>query len=570
MKKYKKTGYIKIILVVFVMFNINIYSATAKTVTEDCQYDIAKLDIEVNVTENNTYYITEKYDLSYYSNEELCKKIPLFFDGIDRHISNIEVKSNTGKEVISNIQKDSDNILVYFKNKQSDANESFTVSYTYIMGNDMDDTKDFFYYDLIGNEWATTIDGININVFMPTDFSGEDINLYSTNNKINDKFKYQLDGKVLNIKSSEYLKKNNTLSLAINLPEGYFKVKKDIFCKFPNLIDITVLCFIVIILILTLKNKFCYKILVNSSYEDEENDNNISLLSPIEISYIYNQGASIRDVMFYLYYWDDKGYITLIKEKYDYKIVFKEIFINAPYYEENLYNYLLDMSKDKVLYVSQIKPDFERKAKETITEMKNDLTKKRNIFDTSFNIKGRIYRDISLFLLSLILGILIYDILGKKIYIFETIAFVTIGIHGFISMIQSLFNKNIKYTTARKILLLFELIAPYGILFYAVSTLRIPNLYTVDRFYKGIVISLIALVLFIITLCISYLDIPLSNFGGKIRQELDEERELLMKMQREYIGIEIAYANALDADSTSTLNRDILRNEFREYSDQKI
>lgn len=574
MKTYKRALLLFILLIKFLFlsanFNLKTTFATSELKQEEQDCEISELDINIDVIENNTYYITEAYDMNYYSSEELLREIPLIFDGIKRNVLNIDISGLPEDKIKYNIIESEDSLLIYFKNEDSSNNAKFILSYTYIMGNDMDKSKDFFYYDLIGNEIDTTIDNVNININMPKDFKDESIKLNSSNQRISEIFDYYIKDNNLNIKSSNYMKKNNSLSVSFDLDEGYFNTEKGVFYNIPYLACIIALIFMFIVLILTIKNKVGYKLLINSMYNKNSEEKFVSMYSPLEVSCIYSSKGSIRDVINYLYYWDDMNYITLIKEHNDYKVNFKDFFINAPKYEQSLFDYLLDKSTEKILYISEITPEFKDIAKETIKEAKRDITFNKRIYDVTYKYKGIIYRHMSLLLFSFILGVSTYKILGKPIYIVQVMAIVYLSVHGLISVIEGLFNKSVKYNLFQRVFLIFELITPYILMLNMIKSMTICKIYSTYKYKITILSFIIALVILLFTLLLSYLGVPLSKKGMKINSQLKEEKINLTKIQREYIGNEIAYAKALDVDSTYMINRDILRCEFRDFSDEKI
>lgn len=572
MKIYKRSllSFILLVEVLFVsiFLNIKTTSATDRNLGANCE--VSLLDINIDVIENNTYYITETYDMTYYSSEEISREIPLIFDGIKRNVLNLDVTGFPEDKVIFNIKENKDALLISFKNEDSSNNSRFVLSYTYIMGNDMDKSKDFFYYDLIGNEINTTIDDVNININMPKEITSETIQLTSSNQRISEIFDYYIIDNNLHIKSSHYMKKNNSLSVSFDLEEGYFNTGKGLLYSIPYLTCIIALIFMFIILILIIKNKIGYNFLINSIYNKSDVEKFVSMYSPLEISCIYSSKGSIRDVINFLYYWDDMNYITLIKEHNDYKVIFKDFFINAPKYEQKLFDYLLDKSTNKVLYISKITSDFKDIAKETIKEAKRDIIFNKRIYDVTYKHKGIVYRHISLLLFSFILGISTYKILGKSIYIVQVMAIVYLSIHGLISVVEGLFNKSVKYNIVHRVFLVFELIIPYVLVLNVIKSMTICKIYSTYKYKITLLLFIATLTILIFTLLLSYLGVPLSQKGVKINSQLKEEKINLTKIQREYIGNEIAYAKALDVDSSYMINRDLLRCEFKDFSDEKF
>ena len=62
---------------------------------EDHDYDIALLDTSINVSDSNIYSVTEKITVEHYDNEQLCKVIPLIYDGIKKSVINVKVENTS-------------------------------------------------------------------------------------------------------------------------------------------------------------------------------------------------------------------------------------------------------------------------------------------------------------------------------------------------------------------------------------------------------------------------------------------------------------------------------------------
>ena len=97
-----------------------------------------------------------------------------------------------------------------------------------------------------------------------------------------------------------------------------------------------------------------------------------------------------------------------------------------------------------------------------------------------------------------------YKILGKPIYIVQVMAIVYLSVHGLISVIEGLFNKSVKYNLFQRVFLIFELITPYILMLNMIKSMTICKIYSTYKYKITILSFIIALVILLCTLLLSY------------------------------------------------------------------
>lgn len=186
-KFYKK---IAILLSALVLLSFNIVTssnytnsktnnnstATPTNTANFYPYTIYNYDISIVVNENNTLQITE--NLGVYFNTPrhgIIRKIPIKnkvtrLDGSTSYnysrISNINVAE---KHTIST-ENGNKIIKIGDEDQTLRGPKNYSISYLYDLGKDKIKNYDELYFNLIGNEWDTTISNIDFTITMPKDF----------------------------------------------------------------------------------------------------------------------------------------------------------------------------------------------------------------------------------------------------------------------------------------------------------------------------------------------------------------------------------------------------------------
>lgn len=285
-------------------------------------YEITSYDINMVVNENNTFDITETITAYFnIAKHGIFRKIPL-----RNSVARLDGTESKNRAQISNIEV-SDNYKVsnedgYKVIKIGDANttltgsHTYTIKYTYNIGKDPLKDVDELYFNLIGEEWDTTIDNITFKITMPKEFDESQLgfscgSVGSTNSSNVD---YSVYDKEITGSVKGTLTPKQALTVRLTLPEGYFVgagLKADMFSVFVIILS---LVFLLISYMLWKKYGKDDEVIETVEFYPPEGYN------PAELGFLYKGKADNEDIVSLLIYLANKGYLKI--EETENKVLF--------------------------------------------------------------------------------------------------------------------------------------------------------------------------------------------------------------------------------------------------------
>ena len=302
------------------IFTLTILLITPSFVFAREAFTIDTYDVNINVKEDNSYEITEIINADFGNNKRhgLYRNIPIItsatrnINGKDKKTTQLaKVKDVSVENHKFSEQYELDNYVIKIgdKDKYVTGKQKYIIKYTYILGDDGISAFDDIYYNLIGNDWDTTIDKVNFTINMPKDFDKNLINFTSGaygNTKDNVEYKVQ-DNKIIGYTTS-ILNPHESVTVRIELPDGYFNTSY-ILNKIYDIISLALLgSFLIIVIILFKKYGKDDMIFKQVEFYPPED------LSPPEIAYIAKSGVDTKDIVSLIVYFASKGYIKIIEE----------------------------------------------------------------------------------------------------------------------------------------------------------------------------------------------------------------------------------------------------------------
>lgn len=287
-------------------------------------YTIESYNINMIVNEDNTFDITETIDVNFSTSKHgIYRKIPLRntikrLDGTRSSniakITNIEVS-----ESYTTSSKDGYKII-----KIGDANntfkgkKSYTIKYTYNIGKDPLKSEDELYFNLIGEEWDTSISNVNFTIIMPKRFDktklGFSSGYKSTTNSLN--VSYTVIGNKIEGSLNNTLYSGNAITVRLSLPEGYF-VGASNNLDYVMIVQIAVSILFVIISYNLWKKHGKDDMTVETVEFYPPND-----LNSAEIAFLYKGHSDQKDIVSLLIYLANKKYLRIEEdEKKTFKII---------------------------------------------------------------------------------------------------------------------------------------------------------------------------------------------------------------------------------------------------------
>ena len=345
-------------------------------------YTIENYDIDMIVNENNTFDITEKITANFtgFDKHGIFRKIPLRnsitrLDGTESKnrakISNISVseKYKTSKKNGYKVLKIGD------ENTTVSGEKTYIIKYNYNIGKDPLKDADELYFNLIGDEWDTSISHVSFNIVMPKQFDKAKLGFSSgyTTSTDNSNITYTVNGNTIKGELIEELGENQALTVRLTLSEGYFVGASSNF-------DYTILLQIGISIIFV----FIAYGLWSKYGKDEEVIETVEFYPPdglnsAEIGFLYKGYSDKKDVISLLIYLANKGYLR-IEEYQEGKLIKNKQFviIKVKEYDGNnedertFFNDLF-RNKDEVT-----KYDLYDKFYKTLQKVSSNINKKEN------------------------------------------------------------------------------------------------------------------------------------------------------------------------------------------------
>lgn len=281
-------------------------------------YKIESYNINMIVNEDNTFDITETISVNFtsYGKHGIFRKIPLKnkVERLDGTTSN-NIAKITNISVSDEFTTSNDSgykvIKIGNANKIVNGRKTYTIKYTYNIGKDPLKNADELYYNLIGNEWDTSIDNVTFTITMPKSFdntklgvsAGSSYSLYSYN------VTYKVIGNTIEGSVDSGLPPRQGVTVRLTLPEGYFIGASSNFDYTMLLkIAISIICVIIAYFIW---NKYGRDKMVADTVEFYPPDN----LNSADVAFIYNGYSKQKDIISLLIYLANKGYLRI--EEYE-------------------------------------------------------------------------------------------------------------------------------------------------------------------------------------------------------------------------------------------------------------
>jgi len=369
------------------------------------EYAISKYRIEITVNENNTFfvreYITAYFYKTYYTENSMGKHGILLTMSARNEVTRLDGTKTTKRVGITGIKVEGDQYKVFNEGGSKviqigdpkkaipgNTEKEYIISYLYDIGEDACEGYDEFYFNLTGNDWDTTISGIEFKITMPKEFDESKLGFSAgaPGSTDNSNVSYKVNGNVIKGRYNGVLGPYETLTVRTELPDGYFAGAAD-----P--VDLVMILAIILPLIL-----FGIVFVLWFRYgKDETVIETVEFYPPegynsAEVGFLYRGTAKAVDVVSLLIYLADKGYvaisetlektifsnqrgfrITKIKE-YDGHDPNERLFLNGLFKEKNEVTHI-DLKNSFYTTLDEINKNINRKENyETIFE-KSSLNK---------------------------------------------------------------------------------------------------------------------------------------------------------------------------------------------------
>ncbi len=419
-------------ILVIIMCFILLIPNQSLAVMETNEYTIQSYHINMIVNEDNTFDITENIT-AYFNIEKhgIYRKIPLknSITRTDGSKSNNRAKI-TDIDVSEKYTTSNENgykvIKIGNPHQILTGKQSYTIKYKYNIGKDPLKNADELYFNLIGDQWDTSISNVSFTITMPKSFdksllgfsSGEMGSTDSSN------VTYSVNGNSITGSTINTLNAGQALTVRLTLPEGYFAQASSNIDMFS--IFVIILCAIFILIADRLWAKYG---------KDEQVVETVEFYPPdgynsAEVGFLYNGSVDTKEIISLLIYLANQGYLKIeetqpqgiSKKSKGFRITKIKEYDGNNEYEKLFFNGLFKRRiPGSVNMISVTSADLYDNFYTTLNRIKSRINSKENkneIFESSASSKGRylILMIIAIFILITVKPVIEYGESGTLLF----------------------------------------------------------------------------------------------------------------------------------------------------------
>ena len=308
----KKCKVIFSLILLLVMMSAAVFPAQAADHPEEPYY-ITAYHVDIDVSEDNVLSITEEIDV--YFNEArhgIYRTIPtrnevVRADG-STAVTRAKVRDIYCSEDYEKSTQNSDLILqIGDADTTVTGDKHYTISYDYVLGQDVADGYDELYFNIIGAGWDTYIDFVSFTITMPKEFDSSLLG-FSTGRygfTGSDIVEYYTDGLEIEGFLWEELEPYQALTVRLELEEGYFYFDQVLHMLKLSTMALIPLACLIFVFIIWLKYGREKKVIETVEFYPPEGMNSA------DVAYWYKGKLPKKDIVALLIELANEGYIAI-------------------------------------------------------------------------------------------------------------------------------------------------------------------------------------------------------------------------------------------------------------------
>lgn len=190
-------------------------------------YEITSYHVNVIVNKNNTYDISEYYNLYFLNDSSFARNIslrPKVFLSNNKFITYITEVKNINSKNKYQAKQNSKYYNLIFNKEESNTSSTYYLNYAYNMGNDLDENNDIVFYDILDGSFDLPNNAITFTIKIDVQIDKERVNFYQNGELLDDEvIDYSIDSNVLSGTFLKQIEPGSVISLQMVLDEGYFQ-----------------------------------------------------------------------------------------------------------------------------------------------------------------------------------------------------------------------------------------------------------------------------------------------------------------------------------------------------------
>jgi uncharacterized membrane protein YgcG len=290
---------------------------------------------------------------------------------------------------------------------------TYTITYTSTIFDDRINLSDFFYYNVLGDDWNVPIEDFYFRIDFEDPLpAGTEFELYSGyNSELNDlNVEYTYNSNRINGHASK-IGSNNAITIFCELPEGYFVGAKKVKPFLTWFFAILAIICMLITLVMIIKPDPNRPVQTVEFYPPKG-------ISCADVGFLIDNVADDKDLLALYIEWAHKGYIKITENEKKELILTKleNLPKDAPEYQKTLFNNTF--SKNKTAFsLKNVSKTYIKQFDKAKEELGNQFTEEKNLYDNEFFSYGMHWASSILFGLSLLFSSPVYKLDNGYLFI---------------------------------------------------------------------------------------------------------------------------------------------------------
>ena len=342
----------------FVAFMVLLFLCTAGYAAAT-GYAIHSLSSDITVTPEGVYEIVEDIGMDFSTPlHGFYRVIPVKyrFDDPNQKDINVHVMDIRASDTV-NVSQESDYLTI----RVGDADrtvvgaQQYRIAYTYDIGADRNDGYDEFYFNLVGEYWEVPIDSFSFSIHFPSSIDKQSIwltrGVWGSTSAEGVTWNLSDDGTMLSGRVSRLLP-GEALTVRVQMPEGYYEKRPDYQAGIAGF-DLWVY-----LSVIALASFVWYRygrdddLIIVPQFTPPEG------MTPLDMGYIIDGTLDPRDVTSMIFYWADKGCLTIVEKDKKFSFIKGHDPTHASAHERQLFDAFFRSGKNGVVNSSDLEGKF--------------------------------------------------------------------------------------------------------------------------------------------------------------------------------------------------------------------
>ena len=395
-------------------------------------YYITHYDFYGSLSKDKVLTVQETIDVMFTDYRHgIYRELPCYyyadrFDG--NSVKNMTYRINYGNIATpgdkhsTDVESTKTSIKIGEENKTIIGPHTYTISYTSTIFDDRINLSDFFYYNVLGDEWNVPIEDFYFRIDFEEPLpAGTEFELYSGHyteqNDLNVEYTYnsnRISGHASKISS------NNAITVFCELPEGYFVGAKKVKPFLTWLFAICAIIFMIITIVLIIKPGPKRPVQTVEFYPPKG-------ISCADVGFLIDNVADDSDLLALYIEWAQKGYLKITENEKKGLILTKiaDLPEDAPEYQKTLFSNTFTKNKDS-FSLTNVSKTFVKQFDKAKEELGNQFTEKKSLYANEALSYAMLWGSSILYGLSILFSSPIYRI-DNGYLLFALLPFFIVG-----------------------------------------------------------------------------------------------------------------------------------------------